>query len=196
MRASPQTRVCAETFGQVDSGEETMQSTWKEEHSEALRQHLAGGMSFSEAADAINAKFRTNYTRSAAIGRAKRTGLPAPRRRDDWPKSLASGKAPRSLKPFERYASETWRIMPAFETETVNLRCVEIVPRHLSLIDLEIGDCRYAYGGDEEGQAITFCGHPQRPGTSYCTPHFHLTRGPGTPSERAAGNVSLRLVAA
>jgi GcrA cell cycle regulator len=195
-RASPQTRVCAETFGQVDSGEETMQSTWKEEHSEALRQHLAGGMSFSEAADAINAKFRTDYTRSAAIGRAKRMGLPAPRQRDDRPKSLASGKAPRSHKPFERYAFETWRIMPAFETETLNLRCVEIVPRYLSLIDLETGDCRYPYGGDEEGQAITFCGHPQRPGTSYCTPHFHLTRGPGTPSERAAGNVSLRLVAA
>ena len=52
--------------------------------------------------------------------------------------------------------------MPAFETETLNLRCVEIVPRHLSLIDLEIRDCRYPYGRDEEGQAITFCGHPQR----------------------------------
>ena len=55
--------------------------------------------------------------------------------------------------------------MPAFErTEPTRLRCVEIEPRHLSLIDLERGDCRYPYGGDEEGEAITFCGHPRATG--------------------------------
>jgi GcrA cell cycle regulator len=85
--------------------------------------------------------------------------------------------------------------MPIFErTETVKLRCVEIDPRHLSLVELERGDCRYPYGGDEEGEAITFCGHPRREGSSYCAPHFYLTRGPGTASERAAGSISLRLV--
>ena len=85
--------------------------------------------------------------------------------------------------------------VPAFgETKPVQLRCVEIDPRHLSLIDLERGDCRYPYGGDEEGEAITFCGHPRRPGSSYCTPHFHFSRGPGTPSERTAYTVLLRLV--
>ncbi len=51
------------------------------------------------------------------------------------------------------------------------------VPRYdaapcLSLIDLEAGDCRYPYGGDEEGEAITFCGHPQREGSSYCVAAF------------------------
>jgi GcrA cell cycle regulator len=87
--------------------------------------------------------------------------------------------------------------MPRFEREeTVKLRCVEIDPRHLSLMDLEPGDCRYPYGGDEEGEAITFCGHPQRRGTSYCAAHFHLTRGPSIVSERSAGSVSLRLVEA
>jgi GcrA cell cycle regulator len=85
--------------------------------------------------------------------------------------------------------------MPVFERmETVKPRCVEINPRHLSLGELERGDCRYPYGGDEEGEAITFCGHPRRAGSSYCAPHFHLTRGPGTASERAAGTVSLRPV--
>jgi GcrA cell cycle regulator len=89
------------------------------------------------------------------------------------------------------------RPMPVFErTEAVELRCVEIAPRHLSLIDLEPGDCRYPYGGDEDGEAITFCGHPRRQGSSYCTPHFHLTCGPGTASERTANTVSLRLVVA
>ena len=86
--------------------------------------------------------------------------------------------------------------MPRFERETVKLRCVEIDPRHLSLMDLEPGDCRYPYGGDEEGEAITFCGHPQRRGTSYCVAHFHLTRDPGLASERPAGTVSLGVVEA
>jgi GcrA cell cycle regulator len=31
---------------------------------------------------------------------------------------------------------------------------------------------------DEENEAITFCGHPRRPGSSYCGPHFHLSRDP------------------
>jgi GcrA cell cycle regulator len=62
------------------------------------------------------------------------------------------------------------------------------------LVDLERGDCRYPYGGDEEGEAITFCGRPRREGSSYCAPHFHLTRNPDRRSERAAGSVRLRLV--
>jgi GcrA cell cycle regulator len=78
----------------------------------------------------------------------------------------------------------------------VKLRCVQIMPRHLPLMDLEAGDCRYPYGGDTDGETITFCGHRQREGSSYCLGHFNLTRGPGTASERAAVPVALRLVAA
>ena len=80
------------------------------------------------------------------------------------------------------------------EVKPVKLRCVEIEPRHLSLIELERGDCRYPYGGDEEGEAITFCGHPRRPGSSYCAPHFHLSRDPIVPAERMVSTVSLRVV--
>ncbi len=185
-----------------------MQSTnWTPGHSDALREYLARGMSYSEIADAINAKFKTDYSRNAAIGRAKRMGLAGPdrpdvpdRRKDlpkHWPRLPTKAKAPWLHKPRERYRPELMRPMPVFErTETVKLRCVEIVPRHVSLIDLEPGDCRYPYGGDEEGEAITFCGHPRRQGSSYCAPHFYLTRGPGAASERAAGTVSLRLVEA
>nr|WP_276519556.1 GcrA family cell cycle regulator [Bradyrhizobium elkanii] len=58
------------------------------------------------------------------------------------------------------------------------LRCAAVVPRHLSLLDLKPGDCRYPYGGDSDGETMTFCGHPCRSGSSYCTPHFHLSRDP------------------
>ena len=174
-----------------------MQSTgWPAEHSQALRELLKSGISYSRAADAINAKFKTSYSRSAALGRATRMGLAGLDRPRDFDKSPPRATAPRLPKLRERRSSETWRIMPIFETETVKLRCVEIVPRHLSLVDLECGDCRYPYGGEEEGEAITFCGHPQRRGTSYCLAHFHLTRDLGIATERTAGTVSLRLVEA
>jgi GcrA cell cycle regulator len=175
-----------------------MQSTnWAPEHSEALREFLAKGMSYSEIADAINAKFKSAYSRNAAIGRAKRMGLAGPDRPKDWPKLPPKAKAPRLHKLRERYAAEFMRLMPVFEkAEPVKLRCAEIDPRHLSLIELASGDCRYPYGGDEEVEAITFCGHPRRENSSYCAAHFHLTRDPGTVPERAVSPVSLRLVEA
>jgi GcrA cell cycle regulator len=178
-----------------------MQSTnWAGVHSDALREYLAKGMSYAEIADAINAKFKTAYSRNAAIGRARRMGIASPERRKDLPRHWPTPpklQPPRLRKLRECHAPEfTWP-MPIFErAETVKLRCVEIDPRHLSLADLERDDCRYPYGGDEEGEAITFCGHPRRQDSSYCAPHFHLTRGPGTASERAAGTVLLRLVEA
>jgi GcrA cell cycle regulator len=178
-----------------------MQIDWPPEHSEALRQYRARGMSYAEIAAAINATFGTGYTRSAAIGRGKRLGLGGPGRRDKSP------KPPRAIKPRLRAGRERRTPQPrqpiprppmptSENVKTAKLRCVEIDPRHLSLVELERGDCRYPYGGEEEGDAITFCSHPQRRDSSYCTAHFHLTRGPGTASERTAGAVSLRLVEA
>jgi GcrA cell cycle regulator len=43
-------------------------SNWAPEHSGALREYLALGMTYSEIARAINAKFNTHYTRSAVPG--------------------------------------------------------------------------------------------------------------------------------
>jgi GcrA cell cycle regulator len=135
--------------------------------------------------------------RNATIGRAKRMGLPGPDRPRNWPNPTLSAEALRLHRLRERLASESSRPMPALESvEPVDLCCVEINPRRLSLLDLEPGDCRYPYGGDEEGEAITFCGHPRRQGTSYCAAHFYLTRRPGAAPERPGATVSLRLVEA
>ena len=171
-----------------------MQINWAPEHSDALREYFAKRMSYSEIAQAINAKFGTAYSRNAALGRAKRMGLtgPAPvREPDHWPKLPC--KAP-PYRRREQWSEFMWP-MPVFDrTETAKLRCVEIVPRHLSLAELESRDCRYPYGGDAEGEAITFCGHRRRVGSSYCAPHLHLTRGPAATSERAVSTAGLRLV--
>jgi len=199
-----------------------MQSTnWTPEHCAALRENFAKGLSYAQIAAAINAKFMTAYTRNAVLGRAKRMGLAESDRlkyrRKPWPKR--SPKAPKpgvsksglrksslgksslgksSLRQSrQRRLPEMWWPVPKFKrTETAELRCVEIDPRHLSLIDLAPSDCRYPYGGDEEGEAITFCGHPRREGSSYCPAHFNLSRGPGSASERAAVAIALKLVEA
>jgi GcrA cell cycle regulator len=172
---------------------------WIPAHCEALRAHFARGLSFAEIAAVINAAFGTTFTRSATLGRARRMGLARPGRTQDEIQRLpkrsrkAKAKAPRP----GTHVPEAPRPRAAFERiEVPKLRCVGIAPRHLSLLELEASDCRYPYGGDEDGEAITFCGHRRRKGSSYCVPHFHLTRGPGTPAERAAGAVLLRLVAA
>ena len=159
------------------------------------------GLSFAEAAREINSKFGTAYTRSAAIGRARRMGLlTRPRPPNYGPRQLAKAEAPRRARSPERQKGAPAASVPPpaslRHAAPVKLRCVGITPRLLALVDLEAGDCRYPYGGDKDGEPITFCGHPRLPGSSYCGPHFHLTRGDGTASERAALPVVLRLVAA
>jgi GcrA cell cycle regulator len=177
-----------------------MQSTnWAPEHSDALRECFAEGMSYSEAADAINAKFGTAYSRNAALSRGKRMGFAGPKKPADSRRVPHRPRGPRLRKSRKRRATKP--VQPKFKplsacAEPVRLRCVGIKPRLLSLVDLEAGDCRYPYGGDKDGEAIAFCGNPQRKGSSYCTPHFHLTRGIGITTERSAGPVVLRVVEA
>jgi len=177
-------------------------NNWAPEHSAALREFLAGGMSFSAIAKALNQKFGTSYTRNAALSRSKRMGLTGPARAEKRPERMldaqpagrkrsgTAGKAREVLVP-ESPAPASRR--PA---EPVKLRCVGISPRLVSLLELKPADCRYPYGGDKEGEPIVFCGHPRREGSSYCTPHFHLTQAPEAQSERPAGRVLLRLVEA
>jgi GcrA cell cycle regulator len=172
---------------------------WAPEHCQALQDYLALGMSFAEIAREINARFGTAYTRNAALGRSKRMKLTAPKRTRKPPKVRPQAAAESAQKSPESCSAAPVRPAPAparERPEPVKLRCVGISPRLLSLIELGASDCRYPYGGDKENEPITFCGHPRLPGSSYCAPHFHLTRGPGTESERAVAPVVLRLVQA
>jgi GcrA cell cycle regulator len=143
-------------------------------------------MSHAGSAAAINKKFKTAYSRNATLGRARRMGLAGPVRSIDLPNPLLQTSPSILQKTPKRDFLKLWP-SPVFERmESVKLRCVETDPRHLSLIELERNDCRYPYGGDAESEAITFCGRRRRAGSSYCTPHFRLSRGPGTARERDA----------
>jgi GcrA cell cycle regulator len=179
-----------------------MQLNWEEAHSAALRECLKKGMSFSEAARTLNERFGTAYSRNAALGRARRMGLSSPKRTD----RLARVRPPKQPKPTaarlhkrrERARSGSPAKVDVRErAAALQLRCVAVIPRHLALVELEAGDCRYPYGGDADGEPITFCGHPRRDGSSYCVSHFHLTSAPEIATERVArARAPLRLVEA
>jgi GcrA cell cycle regulator len=170
-------------------------SNWAPAHTDALRKYFAMGMSYAEIARAINAEFKTHYSRCAAIGRARRLDLGFTRLLD----RLASPapKAPSSnlhKMVKDQEALVKWLARLADRKEMPKLRCAAVEPRGLSPLELEAGDCRYPYGGDEEGEAITFCGHPKRRGSSYCAAHFHLTRNPDAAPQRAVVTAAMRVV--
>ena len=171
-------------------------SNWAPEHSDALREFIAKGLSYADAARAVNSRFSTTYTRNAALGRARRLGLgPDDRQQPSMPARPADVQGSATARADGLKASAFPWPAPVFkEVKPVKLRCVEIEPRHLSLAELARGDCRYPYGGDGEGEEITFCGHPRRPGSSYCSPHFHLCRDPIVPPDHEVSIVSLWLV--
>ena len=170
---------------------------WPSEHSDALRDYFLKGMSYAEIARQINARFGTAYTRNAVIGRAKRLGLVIP----EWiaSPSLAPylpGEAPVSPR---RAVLPNLNVPPQSAMKSavrLELRCVGVQPRLIQLVELDPTDCRYPYGGDKEGEAVAFCGHPRQPGSSYCAPHAGLTRRSGAASARVAGPVVLKLVVA
>jgi GcrA cell cycle regulator len=162
-------------------------ANWPPEHSAALRDLRARGMSYADITRTINARFKTSYTRNATLGRAQRLGLgaligpePAVRERS-VPEPLRAQTSPnRSPGDDSQPCAGVLHVPKRFFStrKAPRLRCVEVMPRRCGLAELEANDCRYPYGGDAEGEPITFCGHPRRPGTSYCTPHFHLCRDP------------------
>lgn len=171
---------------------------WPSEHSDALRDYFFKGLSYAEIGREINARFGTAYTRNAVVGRAKRLGLAEPERMTSPSIVPSLPGEPGPLSP-PRLAIPGLNLPPLSALKPANpvkLRCVGVQPRLITLLELQRGDCRYPYGGDKEGEEISFCGHPRQPGSSYCAPHAHLTRGPGAVSGRTAGAVVLRLVSA
>jgi GcrA cell cycle regulator len=154
---------------------------WSDDHCNELTGLLATGMIYREIARTINEKFGTNFSKNSVVGKVTRLGLTPPPK----PKAPPYVRKPKARARRDILCivsansnSNAMRVVRSVILEQAKLRCVEIVPRHLSLIDLEPGDCRYPYGDD----IVTFCGHPKQDGSSYCTPHHVLcNEKPRTP---------------
>ncbi len=156
-------------------------NTWPAEHDEALKLYFAEGMSSSEIAAALNARFgwRTNYTRNAVIGRRIRMGIksaiPQPKgrkKRTDTPVPKPWEAAGIGKRQYQRRrqakrqgVSAAPKFIPYFE------RCDTPEPRNVALVELGPDDCRYPHGEAD----FRFCGHPRLAGSSYCPSHHYLT---------------------
>lgn len=154
---------------------------WSDDQCAELTSLLASGMVYRLIAVTLNEKFGTAHTKNAVVGKVQRLNLTPPKKekRPPYvrkPKIKSATQRPRIFREVMRIVpaniSGGMRIIRAVETGQPALRCVEIEPRHLSLIDLEPGDCRYPYGDGP----MTFCGHPKQTDSSYCFHHFHLCR--------------------
>jgi GcrA cell cycle regulator len=113
-------------------------SNWAPEHSGALREYLALGMTYSQIARAINAKFNTHYTRSAALSRARRIGLVSNERPADLTPPAPQCQQPSLSQLRKAYASASrWWFVPNFEREDApKLRCVDILKPAIATIPM------------------------------------------------------------
>lgn len=153
---------------------------WTAEQTEELKRLYGEGLSCSAIA-AVMGK-----SRNAVIGRAHRIGL---ERRGAGKRAEIEAGNRRGSKPQprENYTPRVRTIRPS--QEQIELRVAAVDPLHIGLLDLESHHCRYPYGGVPN---VTFCGHQKFGSFSYCAPHFFLCTGLGTPSERAATDISKR----
>jgi GcrA cell cycle regulator len=86
-------------------------------------------------------------------------------------------------------------IPPTLAPETIPEMRVTSAPEPLlkTLMEMDRGECRWPVDGDK---AMTrFCCHETLDLRSYCEFHHNLSRGRGTPSERAADRVLKRFAA-
>src|SRR5262249_19980054 len=111
---------------------------WAPEHSDALRDCLSQGMSYGQAASAINTKCGTEFPRNAAVGRAKGLGFIAAAVRK------VARRPPVSKvrhTPVPQGMARAGYLAPAAlvpePAKPVKLRCVGIKPRLLAFADLE-----------------------------------------------------------
>lgn len=135
-------------------------------------------------------------SRNAVIGKGYRIGLGAKvDPRPTQPKERAIKAPPVGSIAFKVIdgikRQQKRQEQPAIKPQRIECRDArDIEPLRLSLLDVEDG-CRWPYGGETE--KITFCGHPQTSGSSYCLGHARLSVGSGSVSERRAHHVSTRV---
>jgi GcrA cell cycle regulator len=154
---------------------------WPEAHDKALKAALDAGCSFVQAAAEINAKFGTSYSRNAAIGRAGRMGLTQPTKVNPIPRPRAQRKGEATaIGIVER--TRTRKAAPQFACDETGMRVADVVPLHLTLLELEPDMCRWPYGDGN----FTFCGCPKFGDSSYCEPHDALATRPWIDKRRLA----------
>jgi GcrA cell cycle regulator len=147
---------------------------WTAEQDELLKKLYEPNATGSLSASQIATEMDCGFTRNAIIGRIHRLGLALRGQRKARPRQKRVQPQRKTTIRIVRANgnSNALRSYEAAEIERAELRCIEIEPRNLSMIDLGSGECAYPYGDGP----FTFCGHPKADGSSYCFPHYALSR--------------------
>jgi hypothetical protein len=155
------------------SGSREASVQWKPEWVEALRGHLAFGMSASMAAAELNSTFRIAVTRCAVIGKARREDIPLAPAKVGAPKRPRPKRAKVPQRPdiAHRKAGGAPKLVPASFVPRPDPR-----PGQVPLLDLVPDGCKWPAGGwnGDIHTTILFCNEPQEPGQVYCPAHCGL----------------------
>ena len=154
-------------------------SDWPDNHIALLRSHHAAGIPSSESARLINERYGANYTRNAVIGKRSRLGLVGgatdPTRSAPVERVSRSEKRAPLSKPYQAkpYQAKPQPPKPRFKHEASGLRSVATAFRHLDLLELKEGLCKWPEGAGP----FTFCGcavFNNINALPYCAPHYAL----------------------
>lgn len=135
---------------------------------------------------------RIGVSRNSVIGKAKRLGIELPNKVTRAPRvpGMPTGSiASKILHGIKRQRREAAN--PKIKAEPFLCQgAADIEPLNIDIMALTAATCKWPYG---DNPPFVFCGHPVSAG-SYCQGHHRISVGEGTPSERAASQVS-RMVA-
>jgi GcrA cell cycle regulator len=160
--------------------------SWPDDQVEELKRLHADGLSSAEVARALNLMFGTTHSRNAVIGKKARLGFSVPigprtpRMKSAQDRVLKArigsrkGEATAAGIVERTQRRKAAHVRPVFACDETGLRVADVVPLHLSLLDLGPRQCRYPYGDSP----FTFCGCWTFDGSSWCEPHAALATRP------------------
>lgn len=156
----------------------SQKALWTVERVDLMKALYVTGISASIMASRMNEQTGSTFTRNAIIGKIHREELE--RRGKNY------NRAPKSKKVAKKRKNKA----PLKSTDpimfgTYEPRVADVIPRHVSLLDLQAQECRFPYGDGP----FTFCAHSAPEGHSYCRVHALLTKGIGTHSERRSSQI-------
>jgi hypothetical protein len=159
---------CAPAAGDDENGDGDV--TWTDDMILDLGLLWEQGLSCSVIATRLNAKYHTDLTRNAVIGKRKRIGIPDRGDPNGGNRTQQRRKKPKRKPRLFVINGRTGK-SPMLPTHPELMAQPDDLAR-VAFEDLENHHCRYIVGDPSQlrGQPM-FCGLPRHAGLSYCTGH-------------------------
>jgi len=145
---------------------------WTPDCDAMLRENFEKGLplSYAEMAGVLNAKFGTDYTRNATIGRGHRLGLKALKK----VKRKHAPRPKRATTPAQRPDIAIRKARQQFAPVQRELRCDPLKAGTFHVTELEDGMCKWPSGDGSPQSPFAFCGRGQFEGMPYCGSHCRI----------------------